>query len=101
MRTQQLYVQDNTKASTTLYTLRFDAIKAMAAARTPAARPQPTGAVGAGLKNTKHIAVLAENGINYDQPLSPGHVAAMRAERIAKEVKEKKMASTAGNVSHC
>jgi E1A-binding protein p400 len=98
MRTQQLYMQDNCKATTTLYTLRFDAIKMIAAARTPTARPQPTGAVGAGSKNTKHIAVLAESGINYDQPLSPGQVAAMRAERIAKEVKEKKLASATGNV---
>jgi E1A-binding protein p400 len=87
MRTNQLYLQDNCKASTTLYTLRFDAIKAMAAKRTPPVRPQLSATVGAGQKNTKHLAVLAENGINYDRPLSPVQVATMRAERIAKEKK--------------
>jgi len=91
MRTNQLHLQDGHRASTALFTLRFEAIKAMAAKRVPPVRPQLSGSIGA--KNTKHLAVLAENGINYDRPMSPGHVATLRAERIARE---KKNAAAAG-----
>lgn len=44
-------------------------------------------------KQTTH---LTENGINFDTPLSPEEVAALRVERIAKE---KKQAQTAPPVS--
>ena len=82
MRTSQLYLQDNNESITKLYSVRFDAVKAVANKRTPTIRPtlaNPT------LKNPKHAAVLAENGINYDQPRTPKEVAANRAERIAKD----------------
>ena len=94
MHTNQLHLHDGHRASTTLFTLRFEAIKAMAAKRVSPVRPQLSGSVGA--KNTKHLAVLAENGINYDRPLSPVQVATMRAERIARE---KKNAGAAGTAS--
>ena len=91
MRTSQLYVQDGNSAVTTLFSVRFDSTKAMAAKRTPTLRPtlaNPT------LKNPKHAAVLAESGINYDQPLTPSQVATIRAERIAKEKKHSQAVST-------
>lgn len=94
MRTNQLHLQDGHRASTTLFTLRFEAIKAMAAKRVPPVRPQLSGSVG--VKNTKHLAVLAESGINYDRPMSPVQVATLRAERIARENREKKNAAAAG-----
>jgi len=80
--------------------LRFEAIKAMAAKRVPPVRPQLSGSVGP--KNTNHLAVLAENGINYDRPMSPVQVATLRAERIAREKKNAAAAGTANVcVQHC
>jgi len=100
MRTNQLHLQDSHRASTTLFTLRFEAIKAMAAKRVPPVRPQLSGSVGP--KNTNHLAVLAENGINYDRPMSPVQVATLRAERIAREKKNAAAAGTANVcVQHC
>jgi len=96
MHTNQLHLHDGHRASTTLFTLRFEAIKAMAAKRVPPVRPQLSGSVGA--KNTKHLAVLAESGINYDRPMSPVQVATLRAERIARE---KKNAAAAGATNVC
>lgn len=96
MRTNQQHLQDGHRASTTLFTLRFDAIKTMAAKRVPPVRPQLSASVGN--KNTKHLAVLAENGINYDRPMSPVQVATLRAERIARE---KKNAAATGTSNVC
>jgi len=96
MRTNQQHLQDGHRASTTLFTLRFDAIKTMAVKRVPPVRPQLSASVG--IKNTKHLAVLAENGINYDRPMSPVQVATLRAERIARE---KKNAAAAGTTNVC
>lgn len=85
MKTCQLYAQDNSQSLSTLYGLRFDSSKCIASKRTPTMRPtlaNPT------LKNPKHAAVLGENGISYEIPLTPIQVAQNRAERIAKEKKE-------------
>jgi len=68
----------------------------MAAKRVPPVRPQLSASVGN--KNTKHLAVLAENGINYDRPMSPVQVATLRAERIARE---KKNAAATGTSNVC
>ena len=85
MRTSQLFHQDNNGSITTLFSLRFDSMKSIATKRTPTLRPtlaNPT------MKNPKHAAVLSESGINYDSPQTPIQVAAIRAERIAKEKKQ-------------
>ncbi|RWS11744.1 Helicase domino-like protein [Dinothrombium tinctorium] len=82
MKTSQLFLQDNNSSFTQLCHTRFDTIKQLASKRTPTLKPvfiNPTG------KNQKHIALLQENGINYEQPLTPMQVAAIRADRIAKE----------------
>jgi len=71
----------------------------MAAKRVPPVRPQLSGSVG--VKNTKHLAVLAENGINYDRPLSPVQVATLRAERIAREKKNAAAAVTTNVCCMC
>ena len=84
MRTSQLYLQNNHNSISTLYSLRFDSCKLMATKRTPTFRPTVANPT---LKNPKHAAVLAENGINYEQPLTPVQVAAIRAEKIAKDKK--------------
>jgi len=96
MRTNQLHLQDSHRASTTLFTLWFEAMKAMAGKRVSPVRPQLSGGVGA--KNANHLAVLAENGINYDRPMSPVQVATLRAERIARE---KKNVAAAGTANVC
>ena len=85
MRTSQLFLQDNHGSLTKQHSDRFDTCKAIAAKRTPTLRPTLTNPM---LKNPKHAAVLAESGINYEQPLSPIQVAANRAERIAKEKRQ-------------
>lgn len=44
-------------------------------------------------KHTKHAALLAENGINYDSPMLPSQLAAKRAERVALEKKKQQTAA--------
>ncbi|XP_076435128.1 helicase domino-like isoform X2 [Babylonia areolata] len=92
MKTSQLFTQDNYSSISLLYSLRFDSVKSMAGKR-PAPMRQtlnnPT------MKNPKHLVVLQDNHINYDQPLNPIQVAAIRAERIQRE----KKASSAANAN--
>ncbi|XP_054919967.1 helicase domino isoform X3 [Dermacentor andersoni] len=93
MRTGQLFSQDCNQAFTMLYNTRFDTIRAVASKRTPTLKP--TFTANPLVKNPKHAAVLADNGISYDQPLPPARLAAIRAERIAKEKQKSQMAAAA------
>lgn len=43
------------------------------------------------LKNLKHTAILAESGINYDQPLLPTQIAQLKADRLGKEKEKQKV----------
>jgi E1A-binding protein p400 len=82
IRTSQLIVQDNNSSFSQICNQRFETIKQIANKRTPTLKPMfinPTG------KNPKHIALLSESGINYEQPLTPIQVAINRAERILRE----------------
>ncbi|CAH1801799.1 unnamed protein product, partial [Owenia fusiformis] len=90
MRTSQLFMQDNYSQVSTLHTFKFDCMKNAAAKRTPTLRPK---LVNPTTKNPKHAAVLQESGINYDQPLTPIQVAAIRADRIAREKKQSQQAA--------
>ncbi|EEC16922.1 E1A-binding protein p400, putative, partial [Ixodes scapularis] len=96
MRTSQLFSQDCNQAFTALYSTRFETIRAVAAKRTPTLKPHFTNPMA---KNPKHAAVLAENGINYDQPLSPVKLAAQRAERIAREKQKNQVAAANVQIS--
>ena len=105
MRTNQLHAQDNNGSLTTLFSVRFDSSKSIANKRTPTFRPTVANPT---VKNPKHAAVLAENGISYDMPRTPVQVAAIRAERIAKEKKVSEGPSESvqfvevlGKFSHC
>lgn len=69
---------------------RFDTIKSVSNKRSPTVKPLLVNPL---MKNPKHAAVLAECGIQYDEPLEPIAVATRRAERIAKE-KLKNVVST-------
>lgn len=82
LKTSQMYGQDKNTSWTSLYSNRFESIKAVANKRSPTTKPL---VVNSAQKNSKHAAVLAESGINYDGPLNPIQVAAKRAERIQKE----------------
>ncbi|KAH6932897.1 hypothetical protein HPB50_010505 [Hyalomma asiaticum] len=93
MRTGQLFSQDCNQAFTMLYNTRFDTIRAVASKRTPTLKPSFTA--NPLVKNPKHAAVLADNGIVYDQPVAPGRLATLRAERIAKEKQKSQMAAAA------
>lgn len=87
MRTNQLYIQDNNRQMTECFTFHFNAIRNLAAKRSSTAPPPSASNIGGG-RNTRHIAVLTDFGINYDQPLLPLHIAALRAERLAKDKKQ-------------
>nr|CAD7426185.1 unnamed protein product [Timema monikensis] len=92
MRTSQLYMQDNNLTSTQIFVQRFDAIKSVSNKRTPTVKPL---LANPSVKNPKHAAVLAENNINIDCPLTPVEIAARRAERILKEKQKSAQASAA------
>jgi len=82
MKTSALLKADNNNAFGTLFSGRFETIKAIANKRTPTTKPllvNPT------MRNPKHAQVLAESGITYDSPMSPIQVAANRAERIQRD----------------
>jgi E1A-binding protein p400 len=82
LKTGALFKTDNNNAFSGMFSSRFETIKSIANKRTPTTTPllvNPT------MRNPKHAAVLAESGINYDNPLSPVQVAANRAERIQRD----------------
>ncbi|XP_015114836.1 helicase domino [Diachasma alloeum] len=82
VRTCQLYNQDKNNSFTMMCCQRFDTIKTIGNKRTTVTKP---AVVNPMMRNPKHAAVLAENGVQYDSPLAPIDVATRRAERIAKE----------------
>ncbi|XP_033101073.1 helicase domino-like [Anneissia japonica] len=86
MKTSHLHTQDNNSSHTMLYSNKFDQIKVAVGKRQPYLKQVLNNPL---LKNPKHSAVLQDYSINYDKPLLPLQVAAKRADRIAKEKKEK------------
>lgn len=99
MRTNQLYVQDNSRALTTCFMLHVEALKGLPPKRSTAMSLSSTATVS-GTRNAKHIAALVDLNLNYDQPVSPLQIAAMRAERLAKDKKQATTpAATVSNLS--
>lgn len=82
MRTIQIYNQDKNHTFTAMCSQRFESIKSVSNKRAPTAK---STLVNPALKNPKHAAVLAENGIDYENPSNPLDIAKSRAERLAKE----------------
>lgn len=82
MKTSQLYNQDKNHSFTLMCCQRFDTIKSVSNKRTPTVKPLLVNPL---MKNPTNAAVLAECGIQYDNPLAPIEVATRRADRIAKE----------------
>lgn len=82
MKTSQLFVQDNNQAFMKVARDHFRLAAEQAAKRRAADRPPfiptPKGTL-------KAAAILAENGINFDNPLTPMQIAQLRSERIARE----------------
>merc|ERR1712051_1082438 len=88
MKRSQIFNLDKNCSWSSLFSSRFETIKAVANKRSPTTKPL---VVNPSQKNTnKHAAVLAESGITYETPLNPIQVAANRAERIQKEKQKKK-----------
>ncbi|XP_075918934.1 E1A-binding protein p400-like [Petromyzon marinus] len=83
--TSQIFAQDEHTAQTELFSAKFELARSSAAKRRMSLKP----VLGTNLfqKNPKHVSVPSESGISYETPLSPVQVAALRAERIAKEKK--------------
>uniref|UniRef100_A0A2C9JZS6 Helicase domino n=1 Tax=Biomphalaria glabrata TaxID=6526 RepID=A0A2C9JZS6_BIOGL len=90
LRTEQLYSQEGLKNYSQLFDIRFAAMMEIGAKR-PASMRQTI--VNPAAKHTKHAALLAENGINYDSPMLPSQLAAKRAERVALEKKKQQTAA--------
>lgn len=82
MRTIQLYNQDKNHTFSAMCCQRFEAIKLVSNKRAPTAK---STLCNPAMKNPKHAAVLAENGIDYENPSTPLEIAKNRAERLAKE----------------
>ncbi|XP_068211112.1 helicase domino-like isoform X2 [Palaemon carinicauda] len=89
MRTSHLFKEDNNSTYSGLYSSRFETIKSIAIKRTPTTKPP---LINSTHKNPKHAQVLLESGIQYDNPLNPGQVAANLAERIQR-AKQKSQAA--------
>ncbi|XP_014209632.1 helicase domino isoform X6 [Copidosoma floridanum] len=85
MRTSQLYNQDKNNFFSNMCSQRFDIIRSVSNKRSLTTRPLSVNPI---MKNPKHAAVLADSGINYDNPLTPVEVIIQKNERI-KEQKEK------------
>nr|QVD39288.1 Helicase domino [Schistocerca gregaria] len=81
LRTSQLFLQDNNSSFTSIYLQRFEVIKEMACKRKPIQKPQITP----GVKNQRPPPIFLENGIDYDEPITPGDAASRRLERIARD----------------
>lgn len=81
MRTSHIFLQDKNHSFTQFCNSRFETIKQIANKKQPTVKLflNATG------KNPKHIAMLGEYGINYDQPMTPMQIALNRAERLDKE----------------
>ncbi|XP_053962769.1 helicase domino [Anastrepha ludens] len=80
LRTTNLYANDNNTTFTKLMRSRFDCIKAAYLKKAP---PPKRHFSTPNLMNPKHMEVLQEFGIvNYDQPISPLNIAAMKANKI-------------------
>ena len=88
MKTQQLYIQDNNRALMTYFNVHFDSVRCLAGKRTTTARSTLVSPLA---KSTKHAMLMSEYGIQYDQPLSPVNIATLRADRIAKDNRDKKL----------
>ncbi|CAD5114285.1 unnamed protein product [Dimorphilus gyrociliatus] len=91
LRTSQLILQDQNKSLTQYFNNRIELILTLSKKRSPPPRPalaNPTQ------KNPKHQMVLVENGITYDNPLSPVQVAKRRADRINKDKPKQTTASS-------
>ncbi|XP_036344990.1 helicase domino-like [Rhagoletis pomonella] len=80
LRTTLMYANDNNTTFTKLMRSRFDCIKAAYLKKAP---PPKRHFNTPSLMNPKHMEVLQEFGIvNYDQPISPLNIAAMKANKI-------------------
>ncbi|XP_075917896.1 uncharacterized protein LOC142917085 [Petromyzon marinus] len=92
--TSQIFAQDEHTTQTELFSAKFELAQSSAAKRRMSLKP----VLGTNLfqKNPKHVSVLSESSISYEKPLSPVQVAALRAERIAKEKKDVAAAGRVG-----
>ena len=96
MKTSVLFKQDNNNAWSTQFSSRFQTIKAIANKRTPTTKPL---LVNSTQRNPKHASVLAEFGVDYDNPLNPVSVAANRADRILRDKQRNQQAAAQAQLS--
>lgn len=87
MRTSHIYLQDGNYSFSQLYHSRFETIKTIANKKQPTVRPRGPhqNSNNNPVKNTRHVAVLDEYGVNYDDPSTPLQLAANKAEKIERE----------------
>ena len=97
VKISNLFVQDNNASFTQLTNSRFNNILTIANKRQPTIKPVFVNPQAG--KNPKHMQILQESHINYDQPLLPTVVAQNRADRIAREAREKQQQLTEQNLA--
>lgn len=88
VKVSQMLSQDNNAQYRNIFSSKFDTIKTIANKRAPTTKP---AAVGPQVKTNKHIQVITELGINYDQPLAATSIAQARYDRIQLERKKIEM----------
>ncbi|XP_039480990.1 helicase domino isoform X1 [Drosophila santomea] len=89
LRTTQLYVSDNNASFYKTMRSRFDSIKTAYLKKAPPPKRQFSAP---SLMNPKHMEVLQEFGIqNYDQPVPPQNIAAMKANKIREKQRGQQM----------
>lgn len=87
VKVSNLFTQDNNNSFTQLMNSRFNNILQIANKRQPTLKPVFVNQHG---KNPKHLMLLQESNINYEQPLLPTLVAQNRADRINRETQNNK-----------
>ena len=97
VKISNLFVQDNNTSFTQLTNSRFNNILTIANKRQPTLKPVFINNQAG--KNPKHMLLLQEKHISYDQPLLPTLVAQNRADRIAREKAREKQQLTEQNLA--
>ena len=90
VKISNLFVQDNNSSFTQQINARFNSILQIANKRQPTLKPVFINNQSG--KNPRHMQLLQQSNINYDQPLLPTLVAQNRANRIAREKAREKQA---------
>ncbi|KAI1293879.1 Helicase domino [Halotydeus destructor] len=83
VKTSYLFKQDDHHQFSQLSNTRFETLKSISIKKAPSMKPIFMS--GTNKNNPKHIALLHDNGIQYEAPLTPQSIADLRQKRIVSE----------------